>query len=408
MRELDTATIVARLQPFIDGGLGGLAWGVSTGAQVAVGALGHADPDTARRPMRSDGIFRIASVSKPISAVAVLRCVADGLIGLDDPLWGGAHDVLAEFAEARVQVDPAAPIDGVDAGPTVEIERPLTLRDLLSFRCGYGMSFDFASPQPVLEAMWGHGIGPAPTPPDCGSDEYVRRLAALPLADQPGTRWRYHCGSDLATVVVERLRGDRFDVVLRRGVVEPLGMVDTTFVATADQLVRLGDCRMYGEDGVLGLWDVAGGRWSTTPEFFSGGTGLVSTVEDLLRFGRLFLDGGAAPDGTQVLPSDLVEEMCRDQLTAEQREVARISSVDASLGWGLGVAVRAEAAGGDDGGWPGPGVVFWDGGLGARWIVDRERSVCAVLLTTDSFSSPEPPAVMDAFVAAVEESVGRA
>jgi CubicO group peptidase (beta-lactamase class C family) len=374
-----TETMTAKVREL---GVGGAAWAVSVGDEAVSGSAGWLDPDRRERPMPVDGVFRIASVSKPIVAVAALQLVEAGLAALDDPIDG----VLPELADRRVLVDHEGPVDGA----TVPAERSLTLRDLLAFRCGLGMLFDFERPQPLLDRLWEWGVGPGPTAPDCDPDEFMARLGRLPLADQPGTRWRYHTGSDIVSVFIERVRGEALDVVLERDVLAPLRMVDTGFSLRADQHDRVGACRMLDDDGELAIWDTADGRWATAPSFRSGAAGLVSTTADLIAFGRMLL-----ADGHPVLSSELVEEMTTDQLTDEQRAAARIDDVGTSLGWGLGLGVRREPA---PEGWPSVGAVGWDGGLGSRWLVDPDTDTCAVILATDAFPSPVAPALMDAFV----------
>ncbi|MFN0090374.1 MAG: serine hydrolase domain-containing protein [Acidimicrobiales bacterium] len=370
-------------------GVGGLAWAVSVGAEVASGAAGWLDPDRRERPMPVDGVFRIASVSKPIVAVAALALVEEGLAGLDEPV----DDVLPELANRRVLTDPHGPLDQA----TTPAERPLTLRDLLSFRCGLGIDFDFAAPQPVLDRMWEWGIGPGPTPPACEPDEFMAQLGRLPLADQPGTRWRYHTGSDIVSVFIERVRRETLDVVLARDVFAPIGVTDTGFWVRPDQLARFGACRMAGADGALVIWDGPEGRWSSPPRFRSGAAGLVSTTADLVAFGRMLLSGGAAPGG-RVLAEELINELTTDQLTDDQRSLARIDDDGAAVGWGLGVGVRREAA---PSGWPSAGAFGWDGGLGSRWLVDPAEDVCAVILSTDAFTAAAAPALMTEFTEAV-------
>jgi CubicO group peptidase (beta-lactamase class C family) len=376
-----------------DGGVGGLVWAVSVAGRVASGAAGWLDPGPGvgpgdrQRPMPADAVFRLSSVTKPIAAVAALQLVDAGLIGLDDPV----DEVLPELADRQVLVDPTGPLDQA----TVPAERPLTLRDLLSFRCGLGMDFDFSVPQPHLDRLWELGIGPGPMAPACSPDELLAQLGALPLVDQPGTRWRYHTGSDIAGVLVERVRGETVDVVLARDVLEPAGMVDTGFWARPDQLDRFGACRSVDGDGSLVTWDEPDGRWAAPPSFRSGAAGLLSTPADLLAFGRVLLSGGEGPHG-RVLSAALVAEMTRDQLTEQQRSVARIDGEGAGLGWGLGVGVRSEAA---PGGWPPAGSYGWDGGLGSRWLVDPDRDLCAVVLCTDAYDSPASSALLDDFVA---------
>jgi CubicO group peptidase (beta-lactamase class C family) len=379
-----------------DDGVGGLAWAVSVGDDVVVdGAAGWLDPERRERPMPTDAIFRIASVSKPIVAVAALQLVERELIGLDDPI----DAVLPELAHRRVLVDPIGPLDQ----PTVPADRALTLRDLLTFRCGLGMDFDFTQPQPVLDAMWAAGVGPGPTAPDCDPDEFLARLGALPLIEQPGSRWRYHTGSDIVSVLIERLRREPLDEVLARDVCAPLGMVDTAFWVDVDRRDRFGACRMWNDDGALAVWDEPDGRWSSSPSFRSGAAGLVSTVADLVAFGRMLLAGGAAPGG-RVLDADTVRVLTTDQLTDHQRITARVDGHGDAQGWGLGLAVQHRAAAG---GWPGVGAYGWDGGLGARWLVDPAHDLCAVLLTTDAFATSDAPAALVAFVESIATIIGR-
>lgn len=371
-----------------DDGVGGLAWAVGSSNGIVTGAAGWLDPDRRDREMPVDGVFRIASVSKPIVAVAALQLVEAGLAGLDEPI----DEVLPELASPQVLTDPDGPLDQA----TEPAERAITLRDLLTFRCGLGMHFDFERPQPLLDRMWEWGIGPGPTPPACDPDEFMVRLGRLPLAEQPGTRWRYHTGSDIVSVFIERVRGEPLDVVLTRDVFTPAGMRDTGFSIRPDQLHRFGSCRMV-QDGVLGTWDRPDGRWSEPPEFRSGAAGLVSTTADLVAFGQTLLGGGMGPGGRLLAPG-AVAEMTTNQLSDEQRAEASMDVGGVVQGWGLGLAVSLDDAAA---GWPNSGSYGWDGGLGSRWLVDPATGVCAVILSTDAFESPAAPALMDDFVAAI-------
>ncbi len=371
-------------------GTGGVAWALSLGGESACGAAGWLDPHREGQVMPDDGIFRVASVSKPIVAVAALQLVEQGLLGLDDPVDG----VLPELADRRVLLDPHGGLDQA----SVPARRPLTLRDLLTFRCGLGMDFDFSAPQPVLERMWELGIGPGPTPPACGPDEFMARLGELPLSDQPGTRWRYHTGSDIVSVLIERVQGDPLDTVLARDVFGPCGMPDTGFWIQPEQLDRFGVCRMADAHGRLAVWDGPDGRWSTPPSFRSGAAGLLSTTADLIAFGRLLLADGDAPGGRVLTPAS-VAAMTSDQLTGNQRARAVIDDDGDDLGWGLGLAVRHRDA---QAGWPTAGCYGWDGGLGSRWLVDPALDLSAVVLSTDAFESPSgEPVLMRSFVDAI-------
>jgi CubicO group peptidase (beta-lactamase class C family) len=374
--------VSAALDPFVErGDVAGLAWTVVVGGEECRGAAG----------VPVDAVFRIASVTKPFVSVLARQLVEEGRIGLDDPL----DDVLPELADRRVLRDPRGPIDG----PTVPAVRPITLRDLLTFRFGLGMDFDFSAPQPVLDAMDELGVGVGPTAPEVAPDEYLRRLGGLPLAHQPGRRWLYHTGSDVVGVLVERIRGRSLDQVLRDHLLDPLGLVDTGFSVRADQRDRCTVARMGDESGTMSEWDGVDGRWSEPPVFRSGATGLVSTAADVARFGRALLAGGGL-DGVQVLSADSVRSMTTNQLAPGQE--AAVADAPARVGWGHGVGVHLD---GDAGPWT-PGTYGWDGGLGSTWRNDPALDLVGVLLTTDSFTSAELPAVCVDFWDAVEASVG--
>src|SRR5207248_1607075 len=175
---------------------------------------------------------------------------------------------------------------------TVPADRPITVRDVLTFRLGLGMDFSAPWPQPLLDAMAALGLGSGPpepqTPPP--PDEWMRRLSTLPLLYQPGERWLYNTGSDVLGVLVARAAGQPLEVFLQERVFEPLGMVDTGFATS--QTDRLGSC--YGKDPATGepaAFDPPDGQWSKPPAFPSGAGGLVSTVDDFHAFGRMLLSG---------------------------------------------------------------------------------------------------------------------
>lgn len=378
----------AAVDAHVERGLGGVAWAVDLQGHTTDGAAGWLDPGSMTRPMTTDAIFRLSSVTKPIATVAALQIVDAGIVGLDDPV----DEALPELADRRVLVDPTGALDG----QTVPAQRPISLRDLLTFRCGIGMHFDFSTPQPVLDEMWARGVGPGPTGPECSPDEYMATIDSLPLSDQPGTVWRYHTGSDLLGVFVERVRGETLDRVLERDVLQPLGMTDTTFRVRTDQLDRFGDGRTPQDDGTFLTWDRPDGRWAAAPQFRSAAAGMLSTTADLVAFGRMLLAGGTAPDGRRVLSEELAAAMGTDQLTAEQRRAAQIDP-DGTTGWGFGFGVQ-HVAGLD--GWPHAGSYGWDGGLGCRFMIDPVAEVCVAILTTDAFGDAAPP-VLDAVVRAL-------
>jgi CubicO group peptidase (beta-lactamase class C family) len=359
------------------GSVGGVAWLAARDGHVETGAAGvltRGEPE----PVRRDSVFRIASMTKPMVAVAALVLIEECRLRLDDPV----DDLLPELADRRVLVDGRGPLDG----PPVPAERPVTVRDVLTFRLGWGMDFTAGWPQPLLEAMAELGLGSGPpeprVPPE--PDEYMRRLGTLPLLYQPGERWLYNTGSDVLGVLVARAAGQPLEAFLREHVFDPLGMDDTGF-ATPD-VARLGSC--YTRDpatGELVVYDPPEGQWSTPPAFPSGGGGLVSTVDDVHAFGRMLLDDGRLPDGSRLLSRASVAAMTTDHLGEARHESG--PSSDGSQGWGFGVGVQLRRTGLAGS----AGSYGWAGGLGSTWMNDPAERLVVTVLTTDMFASPFPP-----------------
>jgi CubicO group peptidase (beta-lactamase class C family) len=359
-----------------DGDVGGVAWLAARGGEVAAGVAGTLTRGHAE-PVRRDSLFRIASMTKPIVAVGALLLVEDCRLGLDDPV----DDLLPELADRRVLVDPRGPLDGA----TVPADRPITVRDLLTFRLGLGMDFTAPWPQPLLEAMGALGLGdgpPAPQGPPA-PDEWIDRLSTVPLLYQPGERWLYHVGAEVLGVLIARAAEQPLDAFLEERLFTPLGMVDTGFSTT--HVDRLGTC--YATDPATGertVYDPPDGQWARPPAFPSGGGGLVSTVDDIAAFGSLLLSRGRLPDGRRLLSRPTVEAMTVDHIDVGSAEAA--PTPDGSWGWGLGVAVRVRRTGPDRG----VGSYGWDGGLGSSWANDPAEGVVGVVLTTDAFTGPYP------------------
>lgn len=392
MNERDWGSLPDRISERVRAsGVGTASWQVSLGERAITGALGTLVPGDAATPA-ADGasIYRVASVTKPIVAAAALQAVGNGLIGLHDSI----EALLPELADRTVLTDSEGPLDQ----PVVAAERALSLHDLLSFRCGWGMDFGDTEP-PHLQELWRLGIGPGPGAPTMTPQEFLTRLGRLPLQEQPGTRWRYHVGYDVLGILLERLHGADLGEVLQRDLFDPLGMASTGFWVEAEQRHRLGDARVPREDGMMRTWDSADGLFAGPPAFRSGAAGLATTTTDLAAFARMLLAGGRGPDGAPVLAPASVELMMTDALTAEQRGKARLDEHSDAVGWGLGLAVRHRPEPGQP--WPGPGVCWWDGGTGARLLVDPGRDVSVVVLSSDGFGAPGMPQVLDDVVAEV-------
>lgn len=339
---------------------------------VTVGAAGLDGP-----PLARDSIFRISSMTKPVTAVAALTLVEECVLRLDDPV----DDLLPELADRQVLTALDAPLDS-----TVPARRPITVRDLFTFTMGFGQLMADPADRPVVAAATERKIGMGP--PDPGGtpepDEWLRRLGELPLMSQPGERWAYHTAADVLGVLVSRAAGRPLSAVLAERVLEPLGMRDTGFSVPAADLGRL--VTAYTTDpgtGAPSVFDEVDGAWSRPPAFESGGGGLVSTVDDMLAFGRMLLAGGGP-----VLSRRTVEAMTTDQLTPAQKQVVDWVPFGGT-GWGLGIGMATARTGPA----AAPGRFGWDGGLGSSWACDRGEDLVGCVLTQTMWTSPAGPAV---------------
>lgn len=370
-----------------DGTVGGVAWLAARDDQIEVGTAGNLTRGEAK-PVQRDTIFRIASMTKPILAVGTLILIEECRLRLDDPV----DNLLPELANRRVLVNGSGPIDAA----TVPAQRPITVRDVLTFQLGMGMDFSAPWPQPLLEAMGELGVGTGPPEPQVPPepDEWIRRMSTLPLLYQPGERWLYHVGSDVLGVLVARAAGQPLEAYLQERVFEPLGMPDTAFAAS--DVHRLGSC--HGKNPATGepfVYDTPDGQWSKPPVFPSGGGGLVSTVDDYLAFAAMLMQKGRLPDGSRLLSRPSVEAMTTDHIGAGRGVPG--PSPDGSQGWGFGVGVQVRRTG-----LPTVGSYGWSGGLGSSWANDPSERLIGVVLTTDMFSSafPAPVTIQDVWTCA--------
>jgi len=337
-------------------------------------------------PMRRDTIFRIASVTKPIVAAAVMILVEECRLRLDEPV----DELLPELADRQVLRSIDGPLDD-----TVPADRPISLRDLLTFRAGIGAVMIFPSQHPIQHLMDELGVAPRAELPTFEPDDLMRRLGQLPLLHQPGEAWSYNTGSDILGVLIARATGASLGAFLQERIFNPLGMVDTGFSVPADKLDRLPSCYSTNwETGEIVAFDPIGeaSRFALPPVFESGAGGLVSTVDDLLAFGELLLGGGRRGN-VRILSRPSVELMMTDHIRREQKAASPFfPGFWDTNGWGFGGAVitrRDELA---------PAGRFgWDGGYGTSFYVDPSEGLIGVLLTQRLWDSPEPPTVRSDF-----------
>jgi CubicO group peptidase (beta-lactamase class C family) len=347
---------------------------------LARGAELHADVIGSKSiggdPVQRDTLFRLASITKPITAVAALILVEECKLRLDEPLDG----LLPEPAGMRVVRDVAGPVKD-----TVPAQRSITLRDLLTFRMGTGMMMAGPGELPIVDRIRQTFLAPRPPKPSGlpDPDTYMRGLGELPLIYQPGERWLYNTGAEVLGVLVARASGQTFDRFLSERIFEPLGMVDTGFVVPDDKLDRLATLYLTNPEtgGLIPFDGVNDSEWRARPAFPNGAAGLVSTADDYLAFASMLLNGGVH-GGRRILSRPSVEVMTANQLTPEQGALTG----DPDFGFGFGVSVVRRRTG-----LASIGRYGWDGGFGTSWFNDPREGITAILLTQASWTSPAPP-----------------
>jgi len=365
------------------GELPGLVSLVARRGEVHVDTIGTKEAGGSD-PIRRDTIFRISSMTKPVTAAAAMMLVEECRLRLDEPV----DRLLPELANRRVLKSIDGPLDD-----TVPARRPITVRDLLTFRMGMGIVMAPPATYPIQKAMDDLRLGqgqPNPAAPPA-PNEWIRRLGTLPLIHQPGEKWMYNTGADVLGVLVSRAAGQPFEAFLHDRLFGPLGMKDTGFSVPPVKLNRL--AVSYGAargPGAFEIYDKAeGGQWSRPPEFPSGAAGLVSTVDDYLAFGQMMLDKGMH-GGERILSRPTVETMTTDHLTPGQKAVSGlIPGYFDSHGWGfcLSVTTRREDIAGPI------GKFGWDGGMGTSWYSDPSEDMVTILMTQRLWDSPAPPPV---------------
>ncbi|WP_405595148.1 beta-lactamase family protein [Streptomyces sp. NBC_01410] len=352
---------------------------VARGDRVEVAAVGSVDVD-GTAPMARDSIFRIASITKPVVAAAVMMLVEDGRIALDDPVgqW------LPELAKPTVVRTPGSAVDDV-----VPAARPITVRDVLSSRAGHGFPSDFSLP--AVQLLFSELKQGPPRPQLVAApDEWMGALSRIPLLYQPGDAWLYNTSSDIQGVLIARASGRPLPVFLAERLFEPLGMTDTGFEVPADKLDRFTSYYQADEEGALELVDAPDGQWSSLPVFPSGAGGLVSTLDDWHAFARMLLAEGTA-GGRPLLSPESVRQMTTDQLTPSQRAAGTLFLE--GQGWGFGGSVDVEAI--DP--WNVPGRYGWLGGTGTAAHITASTGTVTILLSQRAMSGPTAPDLMRDF-----------
>ncbi|MFI5318819.1 MAG: serine hydrolase domain-containing protein [Myxococcota bacterium] len=343
-------------------------------------------------PMRRDTLFRVYSMSKPITSVAVLMLYEEGKLRLTDPVskW------IPELAKPRILRDPKGPIDVTDPSPA-----EITVRDLLT-HCS-GLVYSFTTGEVLGKAYEAAGVSGAGSP--LTPSEWAARLGKLPLAHAPGTKWNYSVSTDVLGLLVERVSGMPFPQFLEQRLFAPLGMKDTAFYVPAGKLGRLATNYMPNAQGGLDVFDApATSTYRTQPALPSGGGGLVSTADDYARFALMLAGHGKLGDA-RILSRKTVELMATNHLNASEQETFGLRGyrVFAGNGFGLGVMVQTEEAG--TRGLGSVGKNGWGGAAGTWYWVDPEEDLVAVLMIQRmSFGGP-PIAISRDFETAVYQAI---
>lgn len=349
----------------------------------ALGTLAFDQPT----PMQHDTIFRVASITKPVTAVAAMILVEECKLRLDDSIdaW------FPELANRRVLKSIASPLDD-----TVPALRPITVRDVLTYCMGFGSVMAEPDTYPIQKFIHDYRIGgdgpphPAQAFP---TDEWIQKLGSLPLLAQPGERWMYNVSGDVLGVLVSRVAGQSFGAFLRERLFDPLGMKDTAFHVPDEKIGRLPvSYESSRQANKLDVYDgVANSEWRAEPAFESGAGGLVSTVDDYFAFSQMLLNKGRYGQ-QQILSRASVELMTSDQVTPEQRAGSDIF-FDGCSSWGFGMSVDIQRK--DI--FNTPGRFGWTGGLGTSAYTDPTESVIGMIFTQRMTDSPEGARVFTDF-----------
>jgi CubicO group peptidase (beta-lactamase class C family) len=350
------------VQAVDDGLLAGavtLVW--QRGNVLQVNEIGYRDVE-ATLPMQRDTIFRVASMTKPVTVAAAMALIDEGGLALSDPVtrW------LPELADMQVLADPTGPLDR-----TVPARRPITIDDLMTHRSG--LAYVFSVPGPI-----GRAYGRVSLRQD--QDHWLAEIAQLPLVHQPGERLTYSQATDVLGIALSRIEGKPLHTVLAERVFEPLGMADTGFFISPDKRARA--ATMYRLDPDSGLQhDAMGPVPVTAPRFCQGGAGLVSTIDDYLRFARMLLGGGEV-DGVRVLSEQSVRLMRTNRLTDEQKEYPFLGlPFWMGRGFGLNLSVITDPAKSNRLYGPGGlGTFSWPGAYGTWWQADPANELILIYL----------------------------
>lgn len=340
------------------------------GKMIDLHAVGAQDT-AANRPMRVDTLFRIASMSKPITSVAVMMLFEEGRLQLTDPI----SKYIPSFKDMNVLVKNDAGADTL-----VPARRAITIRDLLTHRSG--LTYGFIDRGPVGDAYRKGGVSDGLTVTEGTIGDNVDRLAKAPLVSQPGAEYHYSLGVDVLGRLVEVVSGTRFDVFLRDRIFKPLQMIDTAFDVPEAKWPRL--ATVYSPEGrgtrpmkdpeTFATTNMSPSAYYKSPKsYFSGGAGLVSTAQDYSRFAQMLLNGGEL-DGVRLLGPKTIELMTSSHTSDLPAGSAGGPGANFGLGFRIVTNLAATQALGSE------GLYGWSGIYGTTFWVDPKEKLVAIMM----------------------------
>jgi CubicO group peptidase (beta-lactamase class C family) len=367
-------------QRYVDTGLlpGILTQVCRKGEIVHTGMSGSMDL-ARNKAMREDALFRIYSMTKPITAVALMMLVEEGKIGLDDDV----HTHIPSWKNLRVYASGMPSLVANTAGQfiTTAPHRRMKVVDLVTHTSG--LTYGFMMRTSIDAEYRRQKVGDFQTPG--GLDAFIEQLANIPLDFSPGEAWNYSVSIDVMGYLVQKLSGQTFGEFLRTRLFEPLGMKDTFFSVPADKMDRFCSCYMPGKDGKLVIQDDAGkSTYAEPPKLESGGGGLVSTAHDYMRFCRMMLGGGSL-DGVQILSPKTVamfgmnllpnNKLMTDMSLAATFSEAGYGGIGFSIGCGVTMDIAKARIPGT------PGEFFWGGAASTAFWIDPKEDLAVVFMT---------------------------
>lgn len=374
------AQVPPALQAVVDAGdLSGFVTLVWRRGEIAqLNTLGWRDV-AAKAPMTRDTLFRIASMTKPVTSIAAMMLMEEGKLRLDDPItkW------MPEFAGMQVLRDPTGPIDETYPAP-----RDITVEDLMTHRSG--LAYSFTSLGPIAHAhedRLGSPLGTPLTP-----DQWLAALGSLPLSYPPGERFHYSHSTEVLGFLVARIEGKSLGEVLQERIFAPLGMVDTFFWCPPEKRDRLAKLYRAPPEGGP-LEDVSLPNPKSPAPFEAGGGGLISTADDYLKFARMMVGKGEV-DGVRLVKPETIELMTANRLTDAQRTIPFMGiPFWLGQGFGLGVSVIIDP---EKQAWMGAGsagAFGWPGAFGTWWQADPAEDMVLIYLIQNSMPlNPEAAA----------------